>query len=40
VAILLGASMPYDHVGREKDFHGAGGWGAWVVALGVAVAPF
>ncbi|HEY0715081.1 MAG TPA: hypothetical protein VGF45_20535 [Polyangia bacterium] len=40
VAILLGASMPYDYVGDNDAFKGADGWGAWVVALGLALAPF
>ncbi|HEY0706173.1 MAG TPA: hypothetical protein VGG33_05215 [Polyangia bacterium] len=40
IAILLGASLPYDYVGDNDAFKGADGWGAWVVGLGVAVAPF
>jgi hypothetical protein len=40
VAILLGASLPYDYVGRVGTAKGANGLGAWVVALGLAVAPF
>jgi hypothetical protein len=40
VAILLGASLPYDYVGRVGNVRGDDGLGAWVVALGVAVAPF
>jgi hypothetical protein len=39
-AILLGASFPYDYVGSAQQFGRSGGFGAWVVALGVAVAPF
>jgi hypothetical protein len=40
VAILLGASFPYDHVGGGGEFNDADGWGPWIVGLGVAAAPF
>lgn len=43
IAVLLGASVPYQYVGPTT---GGGapvpkwGWGSWIVALGVAVSPF
>ncbi|MES1205500.1 MAG: hypothetical protein ABUS79_06145 [Pseudomonadota bacterium] len=43
-AMLLGASLPYQYDGITKDADGAPrspwGFGAWMVALGVATSPF
>jgi hypothetical protein len=44
LAVLLGAAFPYQYDGKTTDANGASrtpwGWGAWIVALGVAFAPF
>jgi len=44
VALLVGGSLPYQYDGIDKDTEGRPrsmwGFGQWVVALGVSVAPF
>jgi hypothetical protein len=44
VAVLLGASLPYQYDGEKLDNNGKPrnpwGFGAWIVALGVAFSPF
>jgi hypothetical protein len=44
VALLAGASFPYQYTGISRDSNGAPisqwGWGSWLVALGVAFSPF
>ena len=44
IALLAGASFPYQYDGIRQDSVGAPrspwGWGPWQVALGVAVSPF
>jgi hypothetical protein len=44
LALLLGASLPYQYDGIRKDANGAPrspwGWGSWMVAFGLAMSPF
>jgi hypothetical protein len=44
IAVLLGASLPYQYDGIKVDSNGNArnpwGFGAWIVALGVAFSPF
>jgi hypothetical protein len=44
VAVLLGASLPYEYTGITRNANGGAAspfrFGPWVVALGVAFAPF
>jgi hypothetical protein len=43
IAMQVGGSLPYQYDGIFKDANGVAkspwGWGAWVVALGISVAP-
>jgi len=40
LAVLIGASLPYDYTGGEGRFGPAHGPGAWLIALGASLAPF